>query len=89
MEGSHFSGPATACGWTSTPGGSTCSCPPKKSTGAVPKLDAQGGYPSPESQSPWQDIFREKVQSFERGATLEGATKHIDIAAKHALRNNH
>ncbi|QFS84898.1 L-arabonate dehydratase (plasmid) [Roseivivax sp. THAF40] len=53
------------------------------------ELDAQGGYPSPESQSPWQDIFREKVQSFERGATLEGATKHIDIAAKHALRNNH
>jgi dihydroxy-acid dehydratase len=53
------------------------------------ELEAQGGYPCPESQSPWQDIFREKVQSFERGAILEGAIKHIDIASKHTLRNNH
>ncbi len=53
------------------------------------ELEAQGGYPCPESQSPWQDIFREKVQSFERGAILEGATDHIDIASKHVLRNNH
>ncbi|UMA63495.1 dihydroxy-acid dehydratase family protein [Roseivivax marinus] len=53
------------------------------------ELEAQGGYPCPQSQSPWQDIFREKVRSFEHGATLEGATRHVAIAAKHAPRNNH
>jgi dihydroxy-acid dehydratase len=53
------------------------------------ELEAQGGYPCPQSQSPWQDIFREKVRSFEHGATLEGATRHVAIATKHAPRNNH
>ena len=43
----------------------------------------------PESQSPWQEIFREKVSSFSDGMTLKGATKYQDIARKHLPRDNH
>ncbi len=53
------------------------------------ELEARGGYPRPDSQSPWQDIFREKVRPFDRGAVLEGATAHRDIAGRHLPRNNH
>ena len=52
-------------------------------------LEASGGYPRPDSQSPWQDIFREKVRPFDRGAVLDGATAHRDIAGRHLPRNNH
>ena len=52
-------------------------------------LEARGGYPRPDSQSPWQDIFREKVRPFDRGAVLDGATAHRDIAGRHLPRNNH
>ena len=43
----------------------------------------------PESQSPWQEIFREKVSSFSDGMTLKGATKYQDIARKYLPRDNH
>lgn len=43
----------------------------------------------PESQSPWQEIFREKVQPFSDGMVLEGAPKFRDIARKHMPRDNH
>ena len=43
----------------------------------------------PESQTPWQDIFREKVNSFSEGMTLKGAEKHKNIAARHVPRDNH
>jgi dihydroxy-acid dehydratase len=52
-------------------------------------LEAAGGYPVPESQSPWQALFREKVEPFDRGAVLRGATAHRDIAARHLPRDNH
>jgi len=52
-------------------------------------LEAAGGYRRPADQSPWQSIFREKVLPFDRGAVLRGATDQHDIAARHALRNNH
>ena len=43
----------------------------------------------PESQTPWQDIFREKVNPFSQGMTLKGADKHRNIAERHLPRDNH
>ncbi len=43
----------------------------------------------PESQSPWQEIFRERVQPFSEGMVLEGAPKFRDIARKYMPRDNH
>ena len=53
------------------------------------ELEAAGGYRAPESQSPWQALFREKVRPFDAGAVLEGATAYRDIAARHMPRDNH
>jgi dihydroxy-acid dehydratase len=45
---------------------------------------------APESQSPWQEIFREKVEPFSQGMTLRGADAYIDIARKKGVpRDNH
>ena len=44
---------------------------------------------TPESQSPWQEIFRERVRPFAEGMTLEGADAFKDIAHKHMPRDNH
>ena len=52
-------------------------------------LVAKGGYPVPESQSPWQEIFRERVDRFDRGMTLKGADAYQDISRKHMPRDNH
>ncbi|MEE4121220.1 MAG: IlvD/Edd family dehydratase [Paracoccaceae bacterium] len=53
------------------------------------ELEVAGGYPVPESQSPWQALFREKVRPFDKGAVMRGATEHRDIAGQHLPRNNH
>ncbi|WP_299745026.1 IlvD/Edd family dehydratase [uncultured Tateyamaria sp.] len=50
---------------------------------------AAGGYPVPESQSPWQEIFRDYVGRFDEGMTLRGATKYQDISRKYMPRDNH
>jgi len=52
-------------------------------------LMAAGGYPSPASQTPWQEIFRERVEPFDRGMTLRGAEAYRDAARKSLPRNNH
>ncbi|MFP1630803.1 IlvD/Edd family dehydratase [Zhengella sp. ZM62] len=52
-------------------------------------LDDRGGFPVPESQSPWQQIFREKVQPFAEGMTLKDADTYRDIGNRHVPRNNH
>ncbi|MEE4189468.1 MAG: IlvD/Edd family dehydratase [Roseobacter sp.] len=52
-------------------------------------LEAAGGYEAPESQSPWQEYFREKVGRFDEGMTLDGAAKYQDIARRHTPRDNH
>ena len=45
---------------------------------------------APESQSPWQEFFREKVEPFSRGMTLRGADAYKDIArTKGVPRDNH
>ncbi|GGX37751.1 dihydroxy-acid dehydratase [Tateyamaria omphalii] len=50
---------------------------------------AAGGYKVPESQSPWQEIFRDYVGRFDEGMTLRGATKYQDISRRHMPRDNH
>ncbi|SFL19333.1 IlvD/Edd family dehydratase [Shimia haliotis] len=52
-------------------------------------LVTSGGYAVPESQSPWQQYFREMVQPFDQGMTLRDAPQYRDIARKHRPRNNH
>jgi dihydroxy-acid dehydratase len=52
-------------------------------------LDAEGGYKTPASQSPWQQYFRELVEPFSKGMTLRDAPNYQAIAQKHLPRNNH
>lgn len=44
---------------------------------------------TPESQSPWQEIFREKVRPFSDGMTLRGADEYRDIGNTALPRDNH
>lgn len=53
------------------------------------QLEADGGYPVLESQSPWQDIFRSSVSQFSEGMVMKDAPAYQDIARKFNLRNNH
>ncbi|MEM6888619.1 MAG: IlvD/Edd family dehydratase [Pseudomonadota bacterium] len=52
-------------------------------------FEAAGGYPAPESQSPWQQYFREKVGRFDEGMVLEGSDAYKDISRSHMPRDNH
>lgn len=52
-------------------------------------LAKKGGYKSPESQSPWQQYFREMVEPFANGMVLRDAPNYKNIAKKHVPRNNH
>ncbi|EEE35637.1 dihydroxy-acid dehydratase [Rhodobacteraceae bacterium KLH11] len=52
-------------------------------------LEQQGGYKVPESQSPWQALFREKVRPFSEGMVLDQAPDFRAIARTHLPRNNH
>ncbi len=53
------------------------------------ELEKQGGFPIPQSQSPWQQYFREKVEPFSKGMTLRDSETYRDIANRHMPRNNH
>ena len=54
------------------------------------ELQEKGGYPSPESQSPWQQYFREMVMPFAEGMVLKDATNYQSIArTKGVPRDNH
>lgn len=54
------------------------------------ELESKGGYSSPESQSPWQQYFREMVQPFSEGMVLRDATNYKSIArTKSVPRDNH
>ncbi|WP_299678115.1 IlvD/Edd family dehydratase [uncultured Roseobacter sp.] len=52
-------------------------------------FEAQGGYDAPESQSPWQALFREKVGRFDQGMILQDADQYQDISRKGLPRDNH
>lgn len=53
------------------------------------QLIHNGGYPVPESQSPWQQYFRDLVQPFDKGMNLRNADAYRDIARKSLPRDNH
>ncbi|MCB1385347.1 MAG: dihydroxy-acid dehydratase family protein [Nitratireductor sp.] len=52
-------------------------------------LEAAGGFPILQSQSPWQQFFREKVEPFSEGMTLRDADRYRDIANRYVPRDNH
>ncbi|MEL7099648.1 MAG: IlvD/Edd family dehydratase [Pseudomonadota bacterium] len=52
-------------------------------------LERAGGYTVPQSQSPWQVIFRDLAGQFDEGLVLRGADAFRDIAASHMPRDNH
>ena len=53
-------------------------------------LAAKGGFPMPESQTPWQQYFREKVEPFSEGMVLKDAPNYRSIIATKGLpRDNH
>ncbi|MBG18999.1 MAG: dihydroxy-acid dehydratase [Rhizobiales bacterium] len=58
-------------------------------TARAEKLAGEGGYPTPESQSPWQKYFRELAEPFSEGMVLRGSTDFQKIASKFTPRNNH
>ena len=53
------------------------------------RLEQSGGFPFPPNQTPWQEIFRERVAQFDEGMILKGAENFQNIAAKGMPRNNH
>ncbi|MCC7547433.1 MAG: dihydroxy-acid dehydratase family protein [Burkholderiales bacterium] len=54
------------------------------------ELKAQGGYKSPESQTPWQEIQRDMVDELSEGMVLKPAVKYQRIAeTKGVPRDNH
>jgi dihydroxy-acid dehydratase len=53
------------------------------------KLVEAGGYAQPESQTPWQQYFRELVGQFDDGMILRDADKYQDISRKFRPRDSH
>ncbi|MEM6594141.1 MAG: IlvD/Edd family dehydratase [Pseudomonadota bacterium] len=48
-----------------------------------------GSIEVPDSQTPWQEIFRQLVRPFSEGMTLDGAAKYQDISRRFMPRDNH
>ena len=54
------------------------------------ELDKAGGYKFPESQTPWQEIFRNTTDQLAQGMVIKGAVKFQRIAkVKGIPRDNH
>ena len=54
------------------------------------QLAARGGFGYPESQTPWQELYRITVGQHATGACLELAVRYRDIAARFGVaRNSH
>jgi dihydroxy-acid dehydratase len=54
------------------------------------KLNAEGGYHGPESQTPWQEIFRKETDQLSQGMVLREALKYQRLAQKwDEPRHNH
>ena len=53
-------------------------------------LEASGGYKVPESQTPWQEIFRKEVDQLSHGMVMKGAVKFQRVGKVHPVpRDNH
>ncbi|MBL8893192.1 MAG: dihydroxy-acid dehydratase, partial [Rhizobiales bacterium] len=54
------------------------------------KLNVNGGYHVPESQTPWQELFRANVDQLAQGMVMKGAVKFQRIAKTKGIpRDNH
>src|SRR5262244_934237 len=54
------------------------------------ELIAQGGFPHPANQTPWQELYRSTVGQHATGACMELATRYHDIAGRVGVaRDNH
>jgi dihydroxy-acid dehydratase len=54
------------------------------------ELMAKGGFPHPENQTPWQEIYRSTVGQQSTGACMELATRYHNIAGTFGVaRDNH
>ena len=53
------------------------------------RLEKQGGFDFPKSQTPWQEIQRAMVDQLSDGMVLKPAVKYHDIAHKSVPRDNH
>jgi dihydroxy-acid dehydratase len=54
------------------------------------ELEAAGGYKVPESQTPWQEIFRKETDQLAQGMVLKGAVKFQRVGKVHPVpRDNH
>lgn len=54
------------------------------------KLQADGGFPYPEHQTPWQEIQRGIVDQLDKGMVLKPAIRYRQIAREKGVpRNNH
>lgn len=53
------------------------------------RLLEAGGFNQPESQTPWQKIFRENVTQFSDGMVLKGAPQFRSLGQTAVPRNNH
>jgi dihydroxy-acid dehydratase len=53
-------------------------------------LEKAGGYKIPESQTPWQELFRQNVDQLAQGMVLKGAVKFQRVAKTKGIpRDNH
>ncbi len=52
-------------------------------------LERAGGYKVPESQTPWQEMFRANVDQLAQGMVLKPAVKYQRIAQKTVPRDSH
>jgi dihydroxy-acid dehydratase len=52
-------------------------------------LEEAGGYQVPESQTPWQQYFRNLVGGLDTGMTLQDAPSYRDTARKARPRDSH
>lgn len=52
-------------------------------------LEESGGFEIAQSQTPWQEIYREKVGQFDEGMILNGADRFQRVASRHKPRTNH
>jgi dihydroxy-acid dehydratase len=54
------------------------------------ELQKAGGYKVPESQTPWQEIFRQNTDQLAEGMVLKGAVKFQRVAKTKGIpRDNH
>ena len=54
----------------------------------IEKRKKEGVPHYPESQTPWQEIYRNNVSQIDKGAVMEDAVKFQDVK-KDLPRNNH